>query len=65
MMKCLNVNKLPNGINTIVEFTYSGYNQEDSVILNKGAIEGLLWLHFTEHISEEKSIKSLKKIYET
>ena len=32
--------KLPNGINVVVAImTYTGYNQEDSVILNKAAID--------------------------
>ena len=34
MMKYLNVNSLPNGINVIVAIAcYGGYNQEDSVLL--------------------------------
>ena len=40
MMKYLNADKLPNGINVVVAImTYTGYNQEDSVILNKAAID--------------------------
>ena len=40
MSKQLHLNELPNGINAIVAIaTYSGYNQEDSVIINKGAID--------------------------
>ena len=36
----LHFNELPSGINTVVAIAcYSGYNQEDSVILNRGAIE--------------------------
>ena len=36
MMKFLNADKLPNGINVIVAIaTYGGYNQEDSIIFNK------------------------------
>jgi DNA-directed RNA polymerase II subunit RPB2 len=37
--------KMPSGINAVVAIAcYKGYNQEDSVILNKGAIDrGLFW----------------------
>ena len=36
---------MPSGINTVVAIAcYSGFNQEDSIILNKGAIDrGLFW----------------------
>ena len=40
MAKILNSDTLPNGINAIVAImTYTGYNQEDSVILNQSAID--------------------------
>jgi DNA-directed RNA polymerase beta subunit len=40
MAKILKSDNLPNGINTIVAImSYTGYNQEDSVILNQSAIE--------------------------
>ena len=40
MMKYFNFNSMPNGINAIVAIaTYTGYNQEDSVIINQGAID--------------------------
>lgn len=40
LMKHFKFNDLPNGINAIVAIaTYTGYNQEDSVILNQGAID--------------------------
>jgi DNA-directed RNA polymerase II subunit RPB2 len=39
-MEYLHNNSLPNGENAIVAImTYSGYNQEDSMIINKGSIE--------------------------
>ena len=40
MMNYLNFNSMPSGINTIIAIaTYTGYNQEDSVIINKAAID--------------------------
>ena len=39
-MKYFNFNSLPNGINAVIAIaTYTGYNQEDSVIINQGAID--------------------------
>ncbi len=38
--KYTDVDKLPNGVNTIIAIAcYSGYNQEDAVILNKSSVE--------------------------
>ena len=40
IMNHMNCDKLPNGINVIVAIaTYSGYNQEDSIIVNQSAID--------------------------
>ena len=40
IMKHLNFNHMPNGINAIIAIaTYTGYNQEDSVIINQAAID--------------------------
>jgi DNA-directed RNA polymerase II subunit RPB2 len=40
MMKYFNFNSMPNGINAIIAIaTYTGYNQEDSVIINQSAID--------------------------
>ena len=40
IMKYFNFNSMPNGVNAIVAIaTYTGYNQEDSVIINQGAID--------------------------
>ena len=40
IMKLMNCNDIPSGINAIIAIaTYTGYNQEDSVIINKGAID--------------------------
>lgn len=40
MVRCCRFNELPAGINAIVAIlSYSGYNQEDSVIMNQSAID--------------------------
>lgn len=40
LMNIINVNKIPSGENVIVAIaTYSGYNQEDSIIFNKGSLD--------------------------
>tara|TARA_Y100001958_G_C21244817_1_gene574156 strand:- start:1690 stop:5142 length:3453 start_codon:yes stop_codon:yes gene_type:complete len=40
LSKHMNLDKLPNGINVIVAIaSYTGYNQEDSVLINKSAVE--------------------------
>jgi DNA-directed RNA polymerase II subunit RPB2 len=53
-MKC---NNLPNGINIVVAIaTYSGYNQEDSIIVNQSAIDRGLFnsTFFRTYKTEEK-----------
>ena len=56
MMKYLNTNKLPNGINVIVAIqTYGGYNQEDSILFNRAAIDrGLFTSTFYRTYKEEE-----------
>ena len=56
MMKYLNANKLPNGINVIVAIqTYGGYNQEDSILFNKAAIDrGLFTSTFYRTYKDEE-----------
>ena len=40
MMKYLNADALPTGMNVVVAIaTYSGYNQEDSIIFNQDSID--------------------------
>jgi DNA-directed RNA polymerase II subunit RPB2 len=51
------INAYPNGINAMVAIAcYTGYNQEDSVILNKAAIERGLFgtITYNTHTAEEK-----------
>ena len=53
-MKC---NELPNGTNVVVAIaTYSGYNQEDSIIVNQSAIDRGLFnsTFFRTYKTEEK-----------
>ena len=53
-MKC---NELPNGINVVVAIaTYSGYNQEDSIIVNQSSIDRGLFnsTFFRTYKTEEK-----------
>jgi DNA-directed RNA polymerase II subunit RPB2 len=39
-MEYLHFSELPAGINAVVAImTYTGYNQEDSVIMNRSAVE--------------------------
>jgi DNA-directed RNA polymerase II subunit RPB2 len=61
LMKHLKVNKLPNGINVIVAIAcYSGYNQEDSVILNRGSIDrGLFTSTFYRTYKDEEKKNQL------
>jgi DNA-directed RNA polymerase II subunit RPB2 len=60
-MKYFNADNLPSGINCIVAIaSYSGYNQEDSVILNKAAIErGLFSSTFYRCYREEEKKNQL------
>lgn len=53
----LGFSEMPSGINAIVAIAcYTGFNQEDSVILNHGAVQrGLFWAtSYRTHVEEEK-----------
>jgi DNA-directed RNA polymerase II subunit RPB2 len=59
-MKYLNADKLPNGENLIVAIsTYGGYNQEDSIILNKSSVDRGMFnvTYFKSYRAEEKIVK--------
>ncbi|NBR30093.1 MAG: DNA-directed RNA polymerase subunit B, partial [Betaproteobacteria bacterium] len=56
MMNVMNLHEMPFGYNAIVAIgIYSGYNQEDSVILNKAALDRGLFrsLYYTIYKDEE------------
>jgi len=61
MMKYLNTNKIPNGINVVVAIaTYTGFNQEDSIIFNKSSIDrGLFASTFYRTYKEEEKKNQL------
>ncbi|KAI3952972.1 hypothetical protein MKX01_028664 [Papaver californicum] len=63
-MEHLHFRQLPAGINAIVAIAcYSGYNQEDSVIMNKSSIDRgfFLSLFFRSYRDEEKKMGTLIK----
>ena len=61
MMKHFNFNSMPSGINAIIAIaTYTGYNQEDSVIINQGAIDrGLFGSTFYRTYKDEEEKNQL------
>ena len=48
LMNLINLNKIPSGTQIHVAImSHTGYNQEDSCLVNKGSIDrGLFWLQF-------------------
>lgn len=61
IIKYLPSNNLPSGINAIVAIaSYSGYNQEDSIIMNKSAIDRGLFVsdYYRTYKDEEKKRQS-------
>ena len=58
--KHISVNDLPLGLNTVVAMaSITGYNQEDSIIVNQSAIErGLFRTVFYKGYQAEESIKN-------
>lgn len=62
----LKFNEMPSGLNTIVAIaSYSGYNQEDSVIVNKGAVDrGMFHLTVYKTYNEAENKKKINCIEE-
>jgi DNA-directed RNA polymerase II subunit RPB2 len=60
-IKNVKFNKLPNGINAIIAIaSYTGYNQEDSIIFNQSAIDrGLFSSLFTRTYKDEEKKNQL------
>jgi DNA-directed RNA polymerase II subunit RPB2 len=59
--KYVNYNELPCGMNALVAIAcYSGYNQEDSILLNKDSVDNGLFVttHYHVYKDEEKKIQS-------
>ena len=63
--KYTDVDKLPYGINAIVAIAcYSGYNQEDAVILNQSSVDrGMFNSLYYRSYGEEEEMKKGKKVY--
>lgn len=63
--KYTDIDKLPYGVNAIVAFaSYTGYNQEDSVILNKTSIErGMFNSLYYRSYSDDESEEGGKRVY--
>ena len=60
IMNLINVNKIPSGENVIVAIgTYSGYNQEDSIIFNRAALDRGLFCATVYHTERDED----KKVY--
>ena len=59
----MNMNHLPNGENLIVAIcTYTGYNQEDSILMNKSSVErGMFNLTYFKNIVEIEEEKKIEK----
>ena len=58
IMNMLNLNSIPSGLQVVVAImTHSGYNQEDSILFNKGAIERGLFQATIYHAEKDEDKK--------
>ena len=58
LMNMINLNKIPSGTNVIVAImTYSGFNQEDSVLFNKGSLDRGLFSATIYHTEKDEDKK--------
>ena len=66
IMNIIQLNKIPSGTQVIVAImTHTGYNQEDSLLLNQGSIDrgmGLVTVYHTEKDEDKQKINSDKEI---
>jgi len=66
IMNLIHLNKIPSGIQVIVAImTHTGYNQEDSLLLNKGSIDrgmALATIYHTEKDEDKQKIKGDEEI---
>lgn len=66
VMNILKLNDLPSGINiTVAIMTYTGYNQEDSLLVNKGSIDRGLFqatIYHTEKDEDKQKINGDEEI---
>jgi len=55
VMNMIQLNKIPSGANVIVAImTYTGYNQEDSLLLNKGSIDRGMFVTTIYHTEKDE-----------
>jgi len=66
IMNLINLNKIPSGIQVIVAImTHTGYNQEDSLLINKGSIDrglALVTVYHTEKDEDKQKINGDEEI---
>jgi DNA-directed RNA polymerase II subunit RPB2 len=66
IMNMIQLNKIPSGTNVIVAImTHTGYNQEDSLLINKGSIErglALVTVYHTEKDEDKQKINGDEEI---
>ena len=77
LMNMIKLNQIPSGANVIVAImTYSGFNQEDSILFNKGSLDRGLFgatiyhtekdedkkIHGDEEITMSRRIKQKRKV---
>ena len=58
LMSMINLNQIPSGTQVIVAImTHTGYNQEDSILFNKGAIDRGMFLATIYHTEKDEDKK--------
>lgn len=64
-MEFLHFNKLPTGVNAIVAVAcFTGYNQEDSIIMNQGSIDRGLFRSLFYRTYHDEEIKGKNQKFE-